>query len=309
MIKTSQLQRRYGATLAVGGISFEINTGEVVGFLGPNGAGKTTTLRILAGALAPSKGSAEINGLDVENHSIACRRLTGYLPENNPLYEEMEVTAFLRWNGQMRSLEGAELERAVASAVAKCGLSSVAGKDIGELSKGFRQRVGLASAILHNPPVLLLDEPTSGLDPNQALEVRGLIGELRREKTILLSTHLLPEAQWMCDRLIILNKGLIAVDGKTTDLIKNAAGSQVLNLTLSKQANPTAVCAALKTLPGVSDCAYSDTAAETVFSLTAAPDADLRELVFRVAAQNNWTLLGLERKTSTLEDLFRSLTK
>ncbi|MFA5161778.1 MAG: ATP-binding cassette domain-containing protein [Elusimicrobiales bacterium] len=304
MIKAEKLHRRYGAAVAVSEASFEIGQGEVVGFLGPNGAGKTTTLRMLAGILSPTSGRAAIAGIDVEENPSATRAKTGYLPENNPLYEEMEVSAFLEWSGQMRGMSGGALENAVSSAVARCALKSVIGKDIGELSKGYRQRVGLAGAILHNPPVLLLDEPTSGLDPNQALEVRGLINELRRETTIMLSTHILSEAQSMCDRVIIIDKGRIAADGKAAELAA-ASGADTLILTLEKT-DPQPVCAAITAL-GASSCGHEEKAGEAVFSIRAGED--LRARVFAEAVKNGWKLLGLERKTASLEDVFRSLTK
>ncbi|MDD2774067.1 MAG: ATP-binding cassette domain-containing protein [Elusimicrobiales bacterium] len=306
MIKTENLERRYGPTVAVAGVSFEINAGEVAGFLGPNGAGKTTTMRMLAGVLSPSSGRAEIHGLNVEERSLECRRLVGYLPESNPLYEEMEVTAFLKWNGAMRGLAGAELEAAVSAAVGKCGLAQAAGKDIGELSKGYRQRVGIANAILHNPPVLLLDEPTSGLDPNQAQEVRALIGELRKEKTIMLSTHILPEAQSVCDRIMIIAGGKIAADAKTADLMACAQGGHKFVLTLAN-ADDSAVRQALLALPGAACCEYEEKAGEAVFTVSS--ENDLRAAIFRTAAGNNWPVLGLERRTASLEDIFRRLTQ
>jgi ABC-2 type transport system ATP-binding protein len=308
MIKTTMLGRSYGGTVALDGISFELADGEVAGFLGPNGAGKTTTMRILAGVLDPSGGTAAVNGIDVRENRLACRRLIGYLPENNPLYDDMEVTAFLRWSALMRSMGEEEAAKAVTGAIEKCGLKSAAGKDIGELSKGFRQRVGLASAMLHNPPVLLLDEPTSGLDPNQAADVRALIRELHGEKTVLLSTHILPEAREMCDRLIIISKGRIVADGKTVELELAAKGATAFVLTLSSRHDPQSVIAELQKLPGALSCSCSAGESENRYDVEGRGE-DMREAISGAAMRNGWTLLGLERKTAPLEELFRSLTQ
>ena len=204
--------RRYGPVTAVDGISFEVAAGQVVGFLGPNGAGKTTTLRILAGCLRPTSGKVAVAGQDAAADAVDSRALIGYLPENNPLYEDMEVCEYLRWCAGARGLSAADTSRAIARAVERCGLSEVAGRAIGELSKGYRQRVGLAAAIVHDPPVLLLDEPTAGLDPNQAVEIRRLIVELGREKAVLFSSHILPEVKAACSRALVIHKGKIAAE-------------------------------------------------------------------------------------------------
>jgi len=306
MIKVENMSRRYGAVTAVDCVSFEIGSGEVVGFLGPNGAGKTTTLRVLTGCLLPSGGKVSIAGLDVETRALECRRLTGYLPENNPLYDDMETVDYLLWCGKMRGLSGGELKDAVRGAIGRCGLSPAAGRDLGQLSKGYRQRAGLAAAILHNPPVIFLDEPTSGLDPNQAQEVRSLINELKKEKTIMLSTHILPEAQSVCDRLLIINRGKIVANGKTGELV--SGGEQKVVVTFASGADAESIRRELSALEGVLNCAQSGEGGESVFTLSVAPDADLRGKISALAAKNGWPLLGLELKKVSLEEVFRSLT-
>ncbi|TBR24092.1 ATP-binding cassette domain-containing protein, partial [bacterium] len=200
MIEALELSKSYGGVRAVDRVSFTVDQGTVLGFLGPNGAGKTTTMRMLAGTLAPSSGTARLAGRDVRAEGLAVRASVGYLPENNPLYEEMETADYLEWCAAARGLSGARLRERVKAAVAACGLREALGRPLGELSKGTRQRVGLAAAIVHDPPILVLDEPTAGLDPNQAREVRALIASLKAEKTVLLSTHILSEVEAVCDR-------------------------------------------------------------------------------------------------------------
>ena len=213
MIEVQNLVKEYGANRAVDGVSFAIGKGEIVGFLGPNGAGKTTTLRVLAGYLPQTSGTVKILGLDNLGHALDIRRQAGYLPENNPIYETMEVSEYLGFLWQARNLGDASArDLRLREVIGSCGLSSVIGKDIVELSKGYRQRVGVAAAILHDPAVLLLDEPTGGLDPIQAREVRELIVSLKAEKTILLSTHILPEVPAICDRVLIIHKGRLVAD-------------------------------------------------------------------------------------------------
>src|SRR3954469_19259850 len=212
MIDIQGLTKRFGTTEALKGLSFEVAKGQVVGFLGPNGAGKTTTMRILAGYSTPTQGTARVGGLDVTQDTLAARKLIGYLPESNPLYEEMMVVDFLRFTAEVREVPAETRSARIRRAVERCGLGQVLGKDIGQLSKGYRQRVGLAQAILHEPELLILDEPTSGLDPNQIVEIRNLIKELGREKTVILSTHILSEVQSTCTRVLIINGGKLVAD-------------------------------------------------------------------------------------------------
>jgi ABC-2 type transport system ATP-binding protein len=213
MIDATQLTKRYGSTLALDHVTLAIQPGEVVGLLGPNGAGKTTMLKILTGYLPPTEGSARVANFDVVEQSLEVRRRIGYLPETNPLYEELAVYETLEWTARLRGMAPSAYTSAIRKVVNVCGLSTVVGKDIAHLSKGFRQRVGLAQAILHDPEILILDEPTSGLDPNQQDEVHALIQTMRQNKTVLLSTHILSEASRVCDRVLIIHKGKIVADG------------------------------------------------------------------------------------------------
>jgi ABC-2 type transport system ATP-binding protein len=218
MIRATGLAKSFGARRAVKELSFEIPRGQIVGFLGPNGAGKTTTMRLLTGFLAPDAGRAEIVDLDVAEKPLEVRARLGYLPENNPLYDDFEVVDSLRFAAEVRGLDKIRTEERIGAVLGLCGLKSEAGKSVGELSKGYRQRLGLALAILHEPDVLILDEPTSGLDPNQTDEVRGLIRALGKEKTVLFSTHLLQEAAALCDRVMILHEGTLVADAAPREL-------------------------------------------------------------------------------------------
>lgn len=304
MIKATGFTRRYGPTLAVDNISFEIGKGRIAGFLGPNGAGKTTTIKTFTGTLAPTAGKLSVGGLDTETDPLAVKAITGYLPENNPLYEDMETADYLLYNGAVRGLRGEQLNKAVKSAVLRCGLGDAIGKNIGELSKGFRQRVGLANALVHDPAVLFLDEPTGGLDPNQADGVRALIRELGREKTILFSTHMLDEARRLCDDLVIISRGRLAACGPTEEVLRQG---ESVELTLAGQADTSAVAAVLSALPGVTACAQSRESGELRFTLTA-EKTDLRPAVYTAAVKHGWPVLEIRKAASSLEDIFRSLT-
>ncbi|MFA6583075.1 MAG: ATP-binding cassette domain-containing protein [Elusimicrobiaceae bacterium] len=306
MIKAENFIKRYGPVTAVAGISFETGKNTITGFLGPNGAGKTTTLKAFTGFIAPTQGTLTVAGMDVTEAPLETKRLIGYLPENNPLYEDMETADYLLYNGAVRGLKGGELRHAVKNAVANCGLGGAVGKQIGALSKGYRQRIGLANAILHNPPVLFLDEPTTGLDPNQAEEARALIRNLGSEKTILFSTHILDEARRICDELIIINKGKIAAQGKTKHILNN--GEFRFSLTLAQTDDIDEKKAALLSIPGARDCAVKTENGQTEFTLTA-QDTDLRPDIFRKAAENRWKAVELKRETSSLEEIFRNLTQ
>jgi len=305
MVKVDNLSRSYGRVKALDGVSFAAGQGRITAFLGPNGAGKTTTLKILAGFLYQDSGSVSLAGLDTRSQPRECRALIGYLPENNPLYEDFEVSEFLLWNGAARGLSGEELRRAVKSAMDKCGLGRAAGKAIGSLSKGYRQRVGLANAILHSPKILLLDEPTSALDPNQAAEVRALIKILSSEAAILLSTHLLSEAETLCDQLVLINRGKIAAQGTWQELVRDRA-SQLTAVFASSL--PDGVETGLASLEGVSSVRRLETAQEPRFELSCAPGRDLRRAVVESCSRNNWPLLELWSSDS-LESLFRELTQ
>ncbi|MCC6396317.1 MAG: ATP-binding cassette domain-containing protein, partial [Bacteroidetes bacterium] len=227
-ISVRNLTKVYGEQKAVDDISFDVNTGEILGFLGPNGAGKTTTMKILTCYMPPTMGSVQVDGLSIDEHSLEVRKKIGYLPEMNPLYHDMNVLDYLEYSAQLHGLRKGAVHHRIKEMVRVCGLESVRHKDIGEMSKGFRQRVGLAQAMIHDPEVLILDEPTSGLDPNQIVEIRNLIKELGQAKTLILSTHILSEVQATCDRVLIINEGKIVADGSPEKLQQEFHGAESL---------------------------------------------------------------------------------
>jgi ABC-2 type transport system ATP-binding protein len=311
MIHIDSLTKSYGATTAVKGISFDVGKGQVVGFLGPNGAGKSTTMKVLTGYLEPTSGTVTVKGIDVVKNAVEARRHIGYLPENNPMYEDMMVEDYLDYVAHMRGIAPTARAKAIAVAVERCGLGDKRGKDIGELSKGYRQRVGLAQAILHDPDILVLDEPTTGLDPNQVLEIRNLIKTLGEEKTILMSTHILPEVQHTCSRAIIIADGLLKADGAPASL---SSEGNVLDLTLRsrKDAGVDAVAQVLRGLPGVSDVSTKSLLdaekGALSFSIASKGDADVREALFDAAIAHQLVVLSMSRHAVSLEETFRKLT-
>jgi ABC-2 type transport system ATP-binding protein len=307
MIEVAGLTKRYGSFTALKGVSYQIAPGDVVGLLGPNGAGKTTMLKILTGYLPPSEGTANVAGFDVSEQSLEVRRRIGYLPEANPLYDDLPVIESLRWTARLRGLSGDPLSPAIRRAVEVCGLGSVVGKDISQLSKGYRQRVGLAQAILHDPDILILDEPTSGLDPNQQAEVLALIQTLKQKKTVIVSTHILSEAQQACDRVLIIHQGAIVADGKPDELGRQLAGAQ--RVALEWKAPSEESKAVLGSLAGVSAVHAAGGSGEVSrFEVDAVPGADVREAVFHVAAERRWPILELKTVSASLADVFRQLT-
>ena len=310
MISIDGLNKRYGATHAVRGISFEVPKGQVVGFLGPNGAGKSTTMKILTGYVSPSSGDVRVAGISVPDDPVEARKHIGYLPENNPLYEEMMVDELLGFVANMRRIPKSDQARAIARACERCGISSVRGKDIGELSKGYRQRVGLAQAILHDPDLLILDEPTTGLDPNQVVEIRNLIRDLGKEKTVILSTHVLPEVQHMCTRAVIISDGKIVADGPPDSL---AAEGGRLDVVLASKSGALDVVTArdlLKRLEGVTEVVQHTTAEKDAlaFTLNTRGKSDPRRALFEAVVDAKWVLLALEHRQMSLEETFRKLT-
>lgn len=308
MIEAINLIKKFAHHAAVDGVSFSIPQGQLVGFLGPNGAGKTTTMRLLTGYLPSDGGSAKLMGLDLGSQSYEIRQHLGYLPENNPLPDDIEVTDYLHFVGQLRGLHDSSVRMNRVKYVVKlCSLKAVIGKKLGELSKGYKQRVGLAQAIIHDPDILILDEPTSGLDPNQVQEVRNLILELKKQKTLLISTHILSEVQQTCDRLLIINKGKIVADG-TPDVLTGHQ-QNVTRLFVSFRGPTELVEKQLLTLTGaVRVSRQTSVQGETGFVIESAQHDDLREAIFRIATTHNWPIMALNQDRLSLEEVFRSLT-
>jgi ABC-2 type transport system ATP-binding protein len=305
MIEAQNLVRRYGDFTAVDGVSFAVNEGEIVGMLGPNGAGKTTTIRMITGFLPPTTGRVTVAGKDLFESPREARREVGYLPENVALYGEMRVREYLAYRARLEGLPRAESREAIGSAIERCLLEDVRDQIIGTLSKGFRQRVGLATAILHRPRVLVLDEPTVGLDPKQIIAIRELIRQLGRERTLLLSTHILPEVELLCDRVMIIDRGRIIAEGTPESLRQSWIGNPALRVTLKD--DPAAAAEALAAVPGIV-AVRPGNAGPGSWTLECDRGSDPREEVFRAAVQAGWVLLELARERTTLEDIFVRLT-
>ncbi|MDC0711670.1 ATP-binding cassette domain-containing protein [Stigmatella sp. ncwal1] len=311
MIRIEGLTKSYGNAQALRGVSFEVPRGQVVGFLGPNGAGKSTTMKILAGFVTPTSGVAQVNGVDVTVDSVVTRRMMGYLPENNPLYEEMMVRDYLDFIADVRGVPREQRQARIRSAVERCGLGSVLGKDIQQLSKGYRQRVGLAQAILHDPDLLILDEPTSGLDPNQIVEIRNLIRDLGREKTVILSTHILSEVQSTCSRVLIISEGKVVADD-APERLTTAEGGTVTVVLASRSGSPLQpeqVHSVLAQVPGVTGVERGEAEGSGTlgFSLRYGAE-DIRRALFEAAVRHDFCLLEMKRQHVSLEETFRKLT-
>jgi len=304
MIAVDRVTKRFGELVAVDDISFEIPRGEVVGFLGPNGAGKTTTMRMLTGTLQPDAGSVLFDGTSIGEDLRGAKERVGYLPESNPLYEEMLVVEYLEFASKIRQMDGSGAKPAIQDAVEETGVAEVFFRPIAQLSKGYRQRVGLAAAILHRPEILVLDEPTEGLDPNQRVAIRSLISDLGRERTVLLSTHVMQEVEAVCDRLIIINDGRLIADGTVESLLASSTG--LLHYTV--EAKGTDVGSALANLPGVQDLTSASVEDRTRIRLTVDGTTDLRPEIFRLATERDWVLWELYRERPTLEQIFHELT-
>lgn len=309
MIEALNLTKRYGALKALDDVSFEVKRGEVLGFLGPNGAGKTTTMKILTCFIAPTEGTARVNGIDVFEDSLGVRQAIGYLPENTPLYTEMMVSEYLDFVARMRGLRGGDITKRIKAVVDQTSLGAVFQKEIRALSKGYRQRVGIAQALIHEPPLLILDEPLSGLDPNQASEVRQLITHLGMERTVILSTHNLSEVQTTCTRVVIIANGKLVADDTPEELRDRAGKPQILATFMAEGDELKKVRDVLGNIPGVAEVKRIDGGGtEAEFTLTAQGSDDLRPLVFRAAAEGGLTMVGLELRGENLEDVFRDLT-
>jgi len=294
-VRVTNLTKIYGAQKAVDAISFEAKKGEVLGFLGPNGAGKSTTMKMATGYIPPSSGTIEVCGQDAVKASLKVRQLIGYLPEHNPLYLDMYVKEYLKFIGAVHGLKGTHLKKRMTTIIDECGLQKEQSKQIGQLSKGYRQRVGLAQALLHDPEVLILDEPTTGLDPNQLVEIRQLIKRLAKDKTVILSTHIMQEVRAICDRVVVINDGQI-VANETIDQIKG--GVQVLKIEFQSRID----IAALR--------AYGDVTAvaDYTFTLRTRVKKDIRPDIFELAKSNNWVILSMNREEQDLESFFQQKT-
>jgi len=309
VIEATDLTKLYGDFVAIDKLKFQVNKGEIVGLLGPNGAGKSTTMKILTCYTAPTSGTASVCGYDVFSDSLDVRRNIGYLPESTPLYTEMTVVEYLRFASEMRGLSGAAGTQAIKRAVEQANLGEVIGKEIRALSKGFRQRVGLAQALVHEPPLLILDEPMSGLDPNQADEVREVIREIGRERTVILSTHNLAEVRVTCDRVLIISRGKIVADDRPAELSKRLGRARFTFSVQAGSKDAHAVARDFEKLAGVASVrALEPSEGELSFEVLPQGDQDLRAGLFRVAVDHGHTLLGLSREGQNLEDVFRDLT-
>lgn len=311
-ISVNNLTKYYGTEKAVDNISFSVDKGEILGFLGPNGAGKTTTMKIITCYLPPSEGRVEVDGLSIETQSLEVRRKIGYLPELNPLYLDMNVMEYLEYCSRLHSLPANQIKSRMREMIELCGLTTVRHKDIGELSKGYKQRVGLAQAMIHDPEVLILDEPTSGLDPNQIVEIRHLIRKLGKAKTVILSTHILPEVQATCDRVVIINDGVIVANGTPEELQSTFEGTTKYSLEIKAEVNDPMhdIFPKLKMLEHVDSVMYEGQEGKNFrFTMHSSKGTDVRETIFRQAIAEQWVLMELSKQTISLEDVFRKLTR
>ncbi|MFA6306286.1 MAG: ATP-binding cassette domain-containing protein [Patescibacteria group bacterium] len=309
MIEIKNLTKKFGQNSVLDDINFSVAKGEILGFLGPNGAGKSTTMKIITSFWAPTSGQVLIDGLDMAKDSLSARKKIGYLPETVPLYEDMRVFEYLKFIAEIRGLGEDEIKGRVKEVVAICGLSKVLRAPIEELSKGFRQRVGLAQAIMHRPDILILDEPTTGLDPNQIVEIRDLIKTIGREKTVIFSTHILSEVSATCDRVIIINNGKIVGQGSPAELMKKSGGAEIIYVKIRGLKGE--VEKKLKEMENVVNVKVKDKEAEDIYGYEIEPAAgvDLREYLSLTVMKNNWSILEFSKKSASLENAFRELTK
>ena len=305
-IEVRNFTKIYGTYKAVDDISFEVKTGEIIGFLGPNGAGKTTTMKAITTYFAPTSGEIAIGPYSVNKEPEKIKSLIGYLPENNPLYMDMAMLDYLRYSALLQGVNKYELDSRLIDTLALCGLDQEKYKNISELSKGYRQRVGLAQALIHDPQVLILDEPTSGLDPNQIMEIRDLIKRIGREKTVILSSHILAEVEATCDRILIINKGKIVANGTAENLRRQASDAEILIAEI-EDGNPADIYNSLMNLPNVTSTDiikdYSNK-----FEIHSQPQTSSKRDIFNLCVTNNWTLMEMSVIETKLEDVFRELT-
>ena len=309
MIEIKDLTKKFGDNTILDNITFSVKRGEVLGFLGPNGAGKTTTMKIITGFWRPTSGKVKVGGLDVVDNSLETRAKLGYLPENVPLYDDMLVFEYLKFIAEIRSLDRNKMKRRLEEVVEICGLKGMLKKPIDELSKGYRQRLGIAQAIMHNPDALILDEPTTGLDPNQIVEIRDLIKKIGQEKTVIFSTHILSEVSATCDRVIIINRGKIVGEGSPGELTSQAGVKELIYVKIKGPKNE--VLDKLKEMENITKVDIKDKESEEVYGYEIEPAAgvDLREYLSMTVMNNGWSILEFNKKSVSLEDVFRELTR
>lgn len=299
-VKVSELTKLFGTQKAVDHLSFEAKAGEILGFLGPNGAGKTTTMKMICCYIQPTEGTVEVNGYDIHSSPLSVRKQIGYLPEHNPLYEEMYVKEFLQFVASIHKIENKQSR--IQEVIDMTGLGHEQNKIIGTLSKGYRQRVGLAQAIMHDPSVLILDEPTSGLDMNQLVEIRSLIKNLGKEKTVIFSSHIMQEVQAICDRVVIINHGALVADKSINQLSSMMSSGQVIYTEFAENSVSMSLFEGIKGLSQITKEADN-------FIFTAEKNTDIRKQIFDIAVKNNLTILEMRTEKATMEDIFRKLTK
>lgn len=305
-IRIENLTKKYGNHKAVDDISFEVKTGEIVGFLGPNGAGKSTTMKIITNYLSSDSGKVFVGDLSLSDNPDEIKKNIGYLPENNPLYHDMPVLDYLAYCAALQGVEKSKIDDRIRAMVRQTGLNNEKHKKIGELSKGYRQRVGLAQAMIHDPKVLILDEPTTGLDPNQIVEIRKLIRELGREKTVILSTHILPEVEATCDRILIINNGKIVADGTAQSLRSQSQGQEILTVKI-EDGESNAIYTALQTVPTIGLVDFMDRNMNR-FEVQSRPGLSSKRDIFKLCVEKGWVLTELSATETRLEDIFRDLT-
>jgi ABC-2 type transport system ATP-binding protein len=305
MIKVKNVTKYFGQNKAIDDISFEINRGEVIGFLGPNGAGKTTTMRIIAGFMSPDKGSVSIDGVSVITNSIEAKKKIGYLPENNPLYKDMLVSEFLEFSADLNNISADKRKEAMDFAVSSVGIEKIFNKPIAELSKGYKQRVGIAAAIIHRPEVIIMDEPTEGLDPNQRTDMRTLIKKLAEKHTIIISTHVMQEAAAMCNRLIVIKAGKIVADGTADELSKKAQRNQVISVDIEGHEVQKLLQEIMEVDKVEIEKSESNHVVAKVYSKN---DKKLQPAISKLAQQHNWIMWKISEEVG-LEDIFHELTQ
>ncbi len=305
-IVVEKLTKRYGSQKAVDNISFRVKTGEVLGFLGPNGAGKTTTMKAITTFLAPDEGKITVGNYSVDEDADEVKKHIGYLPEDNPLYEEMPIIDYLKFVAQIEGIEKGKVEEKVREIIETCGIEAEKYKKIIELSKGYKQRVGLAQALIHNPEVLILDEPTTGLDPNQIIEIRELIKKIGKEKTVILSSHILAEVEATCDRIMIINNGKIVADGTASELRKKAQGKEILKVTI-EDGNINTIYTSLQNLEETELVDILDKSGN-IFEVQSKVEKSSRRAIFKLCVDNQWMLTQMSFIEAKLEDVFRELT-